>query len=311
MLKPVISTIENTLQQALAAASNAECRALIETALHDISQLQHPLSISEDRDAALRHERQLDSLYNSAPCGYYSVDENLDLTRINDTLLRMLGYSRAELIGQSAYVFILNREEEYIQQQRALLNRDNAVQEMEYFIKRKDTSVFPAVLNAVVVKEGNGNIAEIRVAVFDITEHKRLENELKITSEQLFQANEAKNKFIGIASHDLQNPITAISMSAELLKKTTIHPTPTQQKLFSNIQSAADRMNYLVSNMLNLNRIERGMVSHDWRTVNLKSLVWDIASRNQIFATRKAIHIHQLADEHINWNVLTEPNYLT
>ena len=311
MLKPVISTIENTLQQALAAASNAECRALIETALHDISQLQHPLSISEDRDAALRHERQLDSLYNSAPCGYYSVDENLDLTRINDTLLRMLGYSRAELIGQSAYVFILNREEEYIQQQRAILNRDNAVQEMEYFIKRKDTSVFPAVLNAVVVKEGNGNIAEIRVAVLDITEHKRLENEFKITSEQLFQANEAKNKFIGIASHDLQNPITAISMSAELLKKTTTHPTPVQQKLFSNIQSAADRMNYLVSNMLNLNRIERGMVSHDWRTVNLKSLVWDIASRNQIFATRKAIHIHQLADEHINWNVLTEPNYLT
>ena len=70
-------------------------------------------------------------------------------------------------------------------------------------------------------------------------------------------------------------------------------------------------MNYLVSNMLSINRIERGMVSDDWRTVSLKSLVWDIASRNQIFAARKNIRIHQFANDETDWNIFTEPNYLT
>ena len=265
-----------------------------------------------DITAHKRLENELNSLYNTAPCGYYSVDENRLVTRMNDTLLNWLGYTRDEVVGKvQTLAFIVRSDDDYQEQQQIKFKQNSVLKEVESMMKRKDGSLFPAVFNVVAVKDAAGNVTEVRVVAFDITAHKRLENELKATSEQLFEANEDKNKFIGIASHDLQNPITAILMSAELLQKATPHPTPMQQKLFGNIKSSADRMSYLVSNILTINRIERGMVSDDWRTVNLKSIVWDIASRNQIFANRKNIQIHQFADDATNWNILTEPNYLT
>ena len=166
-------------------------------------------------------ENELNSLYNSAPCGYYSVDENRMVNRINDTLLSWLGYTRGEVVGQSAYIFIVSQDSEYTKQRRAKLDQGEMVQEAEYFIRRKDGSVFTAILNGVAIKNVTDGTFKIQVVVLDITEHSHLQNELKVTSEQLFQANEDKNKFIGIASHDLQNPITSVLMATELLQKTT------------------------------------------------------------------------------------------
>lgn len=297
----IISTIENTLQQLLLSKSEFERQAFIKTALNELNTLRN----NEQKTVALND-------YNTAPCGYYTAHEDGTIIKMNDTMLKWLGYTREEVIGIIRPIdFILNTETAYAQEQRDKFKQNSMLQEAEYLVKRKDGSTFSAVFNAVAIKDDAGNTVEIRIAVFDITEHKKLENELKATTEQLYQANDAKNKFIGFASHDLQNPITAITMSNELLKKNTPHPTPVQQKLLGNIKSAADRMNYLVSNILSINRIERGMVSDDWRTVHLKSLVWDIVNRNQIFAQRKNIYIHQFADDTTDWRILTEPNYLT
>jgi PAS domain S-box-containing protein len=297
-----IISIENTLQQVLLSQSETERQVLIETALNELNTL---------RNIEQKTATQLND-YNTAPCGYYTAHEDGTIIRMNDTMLKWLGYSREEVIRIIRPVdFILNTETAYAQEQRDKFKQNSMLQEAEYLVKRKNGSTFSAVFNAVAIKDDIGDTLEIRIAVFDITEHKALENELKVTTEQLYQANDAKNKFIGIASHDLQNPITAVSMSTELLKKTIAHATPIQQKLLGNIKSAADRMNYLVSNILSINRIERGMVSDDWRTVHLKSLVWDIVNRNQIFAQRKNIYIHQFADDTTDWRILTEPNYLT
>jgi signal transduction histidine kinase len=99
-------------------------------------------------------------------------------------------------------------------------------------------------------------------------------------------------------------------MSAELLEKATPHPTQMQQKMIKSIRSAADRMNYLVTNILNINRIERGMISDDWRDIHLKTMIWDVVNRYQLFAARKNIEIIQLVDENEKWVIRTEPNYL-
>ena len=133
---------------------------------------------------------------------------------------------------------------------------------------------------------------------------------MKKTSEALFQANQDKTRFIGMASHDLQNPITAISMSVELMQKTGTNLTPMQKKLLTNMQASAERMHYLVTDILNLNRIERGVVSDDFREINLKTYIWDSVNRFHIFANRKNITIRQEIDEKEDWRFITEPNYL-
>ena len=50
---------------------------------------------------------ELSDFYNNAPCGFHSIDKDGVFVRINDTELRMLGYSRDEIIGKKKLSDIL------------------------------------------------------------------------------------------------------------------------------------------------------------------------------------------------------------
>ena len=53
---------------------------------------------------------ELLDIYNNAPCGYHSLDQDGIFVRINDTELEWLGYSRDELIGRMKITGILTAE---------------------------------------------------------------------------------------------------------------------------------------------------------------------------------------------------------
>ena len=255
---------------------------------------------------------EIQDLYDNAPVGYHSIDKNGLITRINNIHLKWLGYTREEVVGKMNVIEILPKNlHTAFFEGLELLKKNGLHENIELFLKRKDGSLFPVLLNTSVIYDDSQQFVTTRSVIWDMTEKHKLEADLRHTSEELFQANQDKNRFIGIASHDLQNPITAISMSVELLQKTSSNLTPVQKKLLLNMKSSAERMHFLVMDMLTLNRLERGVVSDDYRAVNLKTFIWDMTNRFQIFANRKNITIRQNIDEKKDWLFMTEPNYLT
>lgn len=255
---------------------------------------------------------EIQDLYDNAPVGYHSIDKNGLITRMNNIHLKWLGYTREEVVGKMNVTSIMPEHLHDIFFKRFELLKQNGLHEnTETWLKRKDGSIFPVLLNTSVIYDASNQFLTTRTVLWDMTEKNKLEADLRRTSEELFQANQDKNRFIGIASHDLQNPITAISMSVELLQKTGSNLTPMQKKLIANMHASAERMHYLVMDMLTLNRIERGVLSDDYRTVNLKTFIWDTVSRFHIFANRKNITLKQDIDEKKDWRFVTEPNYLT
>jgi signal transduction histidine kinase len=147
--------------------------------------------------------------------------------------------------------------------------------------------------------------------MIDISEEKFLEDALREANEELYHLNQEKDRFIGIASHDLQNPISAIMMTAELLKKTGGNLTDVQRKLLRNIQNSTERMSSLIKNILNLNRIERGIIQPEFKMMNVKSCVWDVVNRNKIFAERKKIKLNFTAIDEKSLNLYTDCNYFS
>ena len=250
-------------------------------------------------------------LYDNAPVGYHSIDKTGLITRINNIHLKWLGYLREEVEGKmNVKMLFKDVDSVRFEAQFELLKQQGFHENIEVYLKRKDGSTFPVLLNTSVIYDENKQFLSTRTVIWNITEKKKLEETLKKTSEALFQANQDKTRFIGMASHDLQNPITAISMSVELMQKTGTNLTPMQKKLLTNMQASAERMHYLVTDILNLNRIERGVVSDDFREINLKTYIWDSVNRFHIFANRKNITIRQEIDEKEDWRFITEPNYL-
>lgn len=112
---------------------------------------------------------------------------------------------------------------------------------------------------------------------------------LATSNEQLARLNQEKNEFLGIAAHDLKNPLTVIIGSAELLKMNL--PPAQSNKMASNIVGAGQRMFQLIKDLLDANAIEQGKFTSNIENCDLRKVAAECATNNQTHATRKEIVI--------------------
>ncbi len=112
---------------------------------------------------------------------------------------------------------------------------------------------------------------------------------LATSNNKLAHLNQEKNDFLGIAAHDLKNPLTVIIGSAELLKMNL--PPAQSAKLSSNILGAGQRMLQLIKDLLDANAIEQGKFTSNIAPCDLHALAAECAVNNQIHASRKEIVI--------------------
>jgi signal transduction histidine kinase len=111
--------------------------------------------------------------------------------------------------------------------------------------------------------------------------------ELAASNERLVHLNNEKNEFLGIAAHDLKNPLSVIVGSAELLKMSK-EPAKVE-KMANLIAAAATRMRDLVINLLDANAIEQGKFISNIERCDIRSLVEQSVDHNQQSADKKGI----------------------
>ena len=111
---------------------------------------------------------------------------------------------------------------------------------------------------------------------------------LAASNERLTHLNNEKNEFLGIAAHDLKNPLAVVMMSAELISHT--EDQSTLAKLGSAISDAASRMHSLITNLLDVNAIEQGKFTLPNRAPDLSELAEKCGSQNEPAARRKQIN---------------------
>lgn len=112
---------------------------------------------------------------------------------------------------------------------------------------------------------------------------------LEASNEQLARLSQEKTDFLGIAAHDLKNPLTVIIGSAELLKMNL--PPEQTAKLSGNIMGASQRMFQLIKDLLDANAIEQGRFTSNLERCDFRALAAESAANNQSPAGRKKITI--------------------
>jgi len=147
----------------------------------------------EVRTAELRRAAdELSDLYNRAPCGYHSLDEDGRYVRVNDTELGWLGYQREELIGRRTIRDLMSPEYvHWFDERFAQFKREGFVTGVEFELIRKDGTRFPVLLNATAVRGADGRFAFTRSTVFDITERRRTDAVLRRQAQVLAQIHDA------------------------------------------------------------------------------------------------------------------------
>jgi ligand-binding sensor domain-containing protein/signal transduction histidine kinase len=109
-------------------------------------------------------------------------------------------------------------------------------------------------------------------------------------NEELRHLNEEKNEFMGIAAHDLKNPLARVLSLADMMNVDAEEFLPAEVREFSTmISDAATQMLELVKNLLNVNAIERGAVQLHIQPVNVMKILAKVQSDYQARAEAKSI----------------------
>ena len=164
-------------------------------------------------EALTRYANEVTDLYDNAPCGYHSLGSDGEFIRINKTELSWLGYSHADVIGKKRFVDVLTHTSaRAFEKTFERFKKEGCVPEPEYEMVRADGTVIPVLLSVTPVKDSAGNFIMSRSIVFDTSERKRLEEQLRQS-----QKMDAIGQLAGGVAHDFNNLLTVINGRSQLL----------------------------------------------------------------------------------------------
>jgi signal transduction histidine kinase len=123
---------------------------------------------------------------------------------------------------------------------------------------------------------------------FLILENARLLKEVQESNRQLGQMNGFQKKFFAMVAHDVKNPLTAILGYSEILGM-GLKAMPKELEYASHINSAANALNLLISDLVDLAAIESGKLRVNLGSMDLQKVLEEVSSRIQIVAQQRKI----------------------
>lgn len=115
-----------------------------------------------------------------------------------------------------------------------------------------------------------------------------LEKRVKERTAELEVLNETKNKFLGMAAHDLRNPLTSIRGFSEMLQDSSLDKE-TKDEFLGYIHSVSDEMLSLLNNLLDVSQIESGQLTLSLKLNNIGDLVKRRVHISENIARKKQI----------------------
>jgi two-component system NtrC family sensor kinase len=144
-------------------------------------------------EALQESQRKYLELFDQAPVGYFEYDRFGRIYNVNRTQAEMLGYSRDEILGHYVWEFFTNPEPGRSQILAKLAGALPPAKAIERYYRRKDGTVLVGLIQDRLILDDEGRIEGIRCTVQDITERKRMEEELR-------RAHDEKELLIGAIS---------------------------------------------------------------------------------------------------------------
>lgn len=130
------------------------------------------------------------------------------------------------------------------------------------------------------------NMAELLMRVKTHMELKQARDQLLDYTEELKALNEEKTEFLGIASHDLKNPLTAVLMLADAVAQDEDSPDYVRER-GQQILHSGRRMMDIITNLLDINRIESGRLEPEPELFDVQDLLTELVMSHERQAKAK------------------------
>lgn len=212
-----------------------------------------------------------EALFDQAACGLLLTRVDGSIERANATFCGWLGLDPATIAQQTKFQELLTIGSRVFHQTHwfPLMKLQGGVAEVKLDFRHRDGHKVPMLVNATVVTSANGQTVH-SIAAFRTTDRDLYEQELVRTKAEALEllrqrmvlqqdADERSHfaeQLIGIVSHDLRNPLTAIRLGAQML--VIDDEDPRRLRLSMRINQSVDRAMSLVEDLLDFTLTKTG-----------------------------------------------------
>jgi len=273
----------------------------IEVEIHGnvIQYGDHPATIGLfiDVSARARAERQLRKLSQAleqSPESIEITDADARIEYVNDAFVKKTGYDRDEIIGRNPRILHSGKTPRATYDDLwATLGRGESWKG-EFHNRRKDGSEYVEFAIITPLRDAAGVVTHYVAVKEDITEKKRLgqeldrhrhhleelvaqrTTELNAAREQAEIANLAKSSFLANMSHEIRTPMNAIIGLTHVLRRN--EATPEQVARLDKIDEAGRHLLAIINDILDLSKIEAGRLRLEHVDFHLTSVVEHVVS---------------------------------
>jgi len=243
--------------------------ALVEQQQKDLCDLQIRARLAE------RQKRQTEAILYSLRDGVVVVDELERLIMANEPAAQLLGFDPEAARGEPIAKVCGEIHKDFVEflHQSALSKAEGTRREM-VFASPEQLRTFDTIVSCV--QEGQKTSGVVAV-LHDITREK--------------EVAQMKNDFVSHVSHELKTPLASITAYSEMLMDGEANDEETRKEFYGIIQTQAERLNRLIEDILNISRIESGLIKVAKEPVSLTILIEQQMNMIQKYAQEKNITV--------------------
>jgi PAS domain S-box-containing protein len=261
--------------------------------MHDITERK------EEEERRRDTEERYRTLVEQLPAVVYredTSDAGLKVVYVSPFVKELLGISPDEwIVNPNSWLDSIHPDDfDAVATAYERSERASETFSMEYRMIARDGRVVWVRDEARVVQGGEGEGVHWQGVMMEVTQQKRaeeLERDLadeQQASERLREADDLKNTMLRAVSHDLRTPLAAIlGIASTLARADLILPRGETLELAERIAVNARRLDRMVTDMLDLDRMSRGALAPAFAPVDVGHLVREIVAGSDLVAGRR------------------------
>ena len=256
------------------------------------------------RQAEDRLRLLLDSVHDYGIC---MLSPSGEVASWNVGAERLFAYASDEIIGRNFSCFYVDADRDRdLPSEQLREAQEQGRHEGECQRARQGGSVFDAHVVLTPVRR-KGELHGFSLVVRDITERKRLEDDLRRRADELAAANRAKEDFLATLSHELRTPLNAMLGWTRLLRMGKLD-APAVTRALATIERNAHVQEQLIADILDMSRIVTGKLRIELRPIDLTPVL--DAALDAVKPAAEAKGIHLSGDPRFPGTVLGDPDRL-
>lgn len=245
----------------------------------------------------LKSRENFKKLFESSPLPLLLIKESdRTVIKLNNATLNLFEYENDIKAINSLNVFDYYCNKDDRNRILEILNRKKELHSFEVCFKSIKGKIIWANISAVRIEYDNE--AAFIVGIADISQQKKIEEELIIAKEIAEEASKTKSEFLANMSHEIRTPLNSILGFSDLIKSQAKEENISE---YANIiYSSGKNFLFILNNILELSKIEYGNLSITYEPITMQSIVDEIKQMFTHTAFEKKLQFEVNVDEDLN-----------